>query len=206
MGHSVHNVDISQHDAIHVVCKFSKMLEVAYGREINIKFSGNSSSGHSCNQHANCTLPQHFRHLWYCVVWQKLHILELHLCNDHDVYSASWYATPVRWMDYLCEGEMLIFCDLLFQFMKHFTCWCYVRLSEEGAQRPATTQLPIEWKRYGIIGASKDDKDREFQKHCLLWGHTYLKSSGYKVLNKKKCVQWTAGSQVWLYVCDIGRD
>ena len=34
--------------------KFSKMtLEAAYGREINIKFSGNSSGGHSCSQHAN---------------------------------------------------------------------------------------------------------------------------------------------------------
>ena len=31
--------------------KFSIMkLEVAYGREINIKFSGNSSGGHSCSQ------------------------------------------------------------------------------------------------------------------------------------------------------------
>ena len=38
--------------------KFSKTeLEEAYGREINIMFSGNSSGGHSCSQHANCTLP-----------------------------------------------------------------------------------------------------------------------------------------------------
>ena len=44
--------------------KFSKMtLEAAYGREINIKLSGNSSVGHSCRQHANCTLPQNLRHL-----------------------------------------------------------------------------------------------------------------------------------------------
>jgi hypothetical protein len=33
-------------------------LEASYGREININFSGNSSGGHSCSQHANCTLPQ----------------------------------------------------------------------------------------------------------------------------------------------------
>ena len=29
---------------------------------------------------------------------------------------------------------------------------------EEGTQHPATTQLPVEWKRYGTVGASKDDK------------------------------------------------
>jgi hypothetical protein len=39
--------------------KFSKTtLEEAYGREINIKFSGNSSSENSCSQHVNCKLPQ----------------------------------------------------------------------------------------------------------------------------------------------------
>uniref|UniRef100_A0A4W5KEM7 Mitogen-activated protein kinase kinase kinase 1 n=1 Tax=Hucho hucho TaxID=62062 RepID=A0A4W5KEM7_9TELE len=42
-----------------LTAKFSKtMLEVAYGRQMDIKFSGNSSGGHSCSQHANCTLPQ----------------------------------------------------------------------------------------------------------------------------------------------------
>ena len=52
--------------------KFSKMtLEAAYGREINFKFSGNSSGGHSCSQHAYFTLPQNLRHLWDCVVWQN---------------------------------------------------------------------------------------------------------------------------------------
>ena len=49
--------------------KFSKTnLEVAYGREINIAFSGNSSGGHSCSQYANCTLLQNLRHLWHCIV------------------------------------------------------------------------------------------------------------------------------------------
>jgi hypothetical protein len=38
--------------------KFSKLTEAAYGREINIQFSDNSSGGHSCSQHANCMLPQ----------------------------------------------------------------------------------------------------------------------------------------------------
>ena len=51
------------------IAKFSKtMLEAAYGREINIQFSGNSSGGHSCSQHANCKLPQNLRYLWHCVV------------------------------------------------------------------------------------------------------------------------------------------
>ena len=82
MGHSVHNVDISKPLAhttpytwsvivrsVGRTAKFSKtMLEVAYGREINIQLSGNSSGGHSCSQHANCTLPQNLRHLWHCVV------------------------------------------------------------------------------------------------------------------------------------------
>ncbi len=49
--------------------KFSKMpLETAYGREINIQFTGNSSVWHSCSRHDNCTLPQNLRHLWHCAV------------------------------------------------------------------------------------------------------------------------------------------
>ena len=40
-------------------------LETAYGREMNIHFTGNSSGRHSCSQHANCTLPQNLRHLWH---------------------------------------------------------------------------------------------------------------------------------------------
>ncbi len=48
--------------------KFSEMsLEMAYGREINIQFTGNSSGGH-CSQHVNCTLLQNLRHLWHCAV------------------------------------------------------------------------------------------------------------------------------------------
>ena len=86
---SVHNVDISKPLAhmmpytwsavvrpVDPIDKFSKtIMEEAYGWEINIQFSGNSFGGHSCSQHANCTLPQNLRQLWHCVVWQ-LHILE----------------------------------------------------------------------------------------------------------------------------------
>ena len=55
--------------------KFSKTtLESVYGREIKIQFSGKSSGGHSCSQHASCTLPPNLRHLCCCVT--KLYILE----------------------------------------------------------------------------------------------------------------------------------
>jgi hypothetical protein len=49
--------------------KFSKkMLEAAYGSEMNITFSGKSSDRHSRCHHANCKLPQNLRYLWHCVV------------------------------------------------------------------------------------------------------------------------------------------
>ncbi len=48
-------------------------LETADGREMNIQFTGNSSGGHSCSQHDNCTFPQNSVALC-CVI--KLHILE----------------------------------------------------------------------------------------------------------------------------------
>ena len=49
--------------------KLSEMpLETAYGRKMNIQFTGNISGGHSCSQHANCTFPQNLRHLWHCAV------------------------------------------------------------------------------------------------------------------------------------------
>ncbi len=49
--------------------KFSEThLETAYGREMNIQFTGNSSGGHSCSQHANCMFPQNLQHLWHCAV------------------------------------------------------------------------------------------------------------------------------------------
>ena len=54
--------------------KFSKtMLDVAYGTEINMKFSGNSSGEQSCSQHAAPSKVDTSVAL-YCVT--KLHILE----------------------------------------------------------------------------------------------------------------------------------
>ncbi len=43
-------------------------LEMAYGRAMNIQFTGNSSGEHSFSQHANCTLPQNLQRLWHCAV------------------------------------------------------------------------------------------------------------------------------------------
>ncbi len=50
--------------------KFSETpLETAYGREMSIQFTGNSSGGHCCSQHVNCMLLQNLQHLWHCAVW-----------------------------------------------------------------------------------------------------------------------------------------
>ena len=57
--------------------KFSETpLESAHGREMNIQVTGNSSGGHSCCQHATCTLPLTFATsvASCCVI--KLNILE----------------------------------------------------------------------------------------------------------------------------------
>jgi hypothetical protein len=92
--------------------KFSKTtFEAAYGREINIQFSGNSSHGHSCSQHANCTLTQlqtsvalgcdktvHFRVVLSPAQGAPVMIVQFNQLLD---------ATLVRWMDYLSKGEML---------------------------------------------------------------------------------------------------
>ncbi len=48
----------------------------------------------------------HFRVVFYCGQSKA------HLCNNHAVYSTSWYATAVRWMDYLGEGEVPTNTDL----------------------------------------------------------------------------------------------
>ena len=59
--------------------------DIAYGREMNIKLSGISSGGHSCSQHANCTLPKNLRHLWHCVVHTGTYCPQhkVYLCSDH---------------------------------------------------------------------------------------------------------------------------
>jgi hypothetical protein len=60
-------------------------------------------------------IARSLRDLWHCCV-NKLHIFDVafyypqhkvHLCNKKAVQSASWYASPVRWMDYLGKEYML---------------------------------------------------------------------------------------------------
>ena len=73
MGYSVHTLSAVVRPVGRTV-KFSKMtLEAVYGREMNIQFSGNSSGGHSCSQHANCMLPQLETSVALCCA-TKLHI------------------------------------------------------------------------------------------------------------------------------------
>ncbi len=80
----------------------------------------NTFDWHSCSQHANCTLHLNLRYLWHCALWKTAHFRvafycgqpKAHLCNNHAVKSASWYTTPVRWMDYLGKGEVLTNTDL----------------------------------------------------------------------------------------------
>jgi hypothetical protein len=56
------------------ISKFST-VEAAYGREINIKLSGNSCGGLYSSQHANCNFPQLETSVELCCV-TKLHILD----------------------------------------------------------------------------------------------------------------------------------
>ncbi len=66
--------------------KFSETpLEMAYGREINIKFMGISSGGHSSSQHANCTIPQNYHILeWPFIVGSLRHTCAIiMLSNQH---------------------------------------------------------------------------------------------------------------------------
>jgi hypothetical protein len=55
------------------------LWRLAYGREMNSQFSGNSSGGHFCIQLVNCTLPQNLSGL-------LLSQHKVHLCNDHAVW------------------------------------------------------------------------------------------------------------------------
>jgi hypothetical protein len=58
------------------IAKFFQMvLEAAYGIEINITFSGNSSGEHPYSQHANCMPLQNLTSVALCCV-TILHVLE----------------------------------------------------------------------------------------------------------------------------------
>ncbi len=76
--------------------KFSETpLETAYGREMNIQFTGNSSGGHSCSQHANCTLPQNFP--------QKSDICGIMLCDKTVHFKVAFYCGQPK--AHLCNNH-----------------------------------------------------------------------------------------------------
>ncbi len=93
---------------------FETPLETAYGREMNIKFTGNSSGGHSCSQHAIARFLKTCDIWWHCAVWLKMHILECtfivaslrpHLCitmlsNQHLICHTC------EGRDYIGKGEV----------------------------------------------------------------------------------------------------
>jgi len=65
-----------------------RLLEAAYGREMNIQFRGNSSGEHPCSQYANCMLPQNLRHLCHSAHVRVAFYCgqpKAHLCNNHIV-------------------------------------------------------------------------------------------------------------------------
>ncbi len=111
--------------------KFSETpLETAYGREMNIKFTGNSSGGHSCSQHANCTLPQNLWHLWRCSVI-KLHILELtfivaslrHTCAIIMVFNQH-LDMPHLWGGWLSRAHYHRFRQICEQYLREIGLLC----------------------------------------------------------------------------------
>ena len=84
-------------------------LETAYGREINIQLTGNSSGGHYCSQHANCTFPQNctFAEWPFIVASLRYTCAIFMLSNQH-------FDMPhlLGGMDNLGKGEVLTNTDL----------------------------------------------------------------------------------------------
>lgn len=79
--------------------------ETAHGRERNIEFTANSSSGRALRHHVNCTLSQNLHihcGVWWTGLFKTTFYSErskVNLCNKDAVYSVSnLYATLVRWM------------------------------------------------------------------------------------------------------------
>ncbi len=61
-----------------------------------------------------CDKTAHFRVTFYCGQ-PKVHLCNNQIKSNHfycHITSATWYATPVRWMDYLGKGEVLTKTDL----------------------------------------------------------------------------------------------
>ncbi len=85
--------------------KFSEMpLETAYGREMNIQFTGNSFSGHSCSQHANWPIGKP-RPPWLLLLPRTNKRSCSLSYNDncsvktlsHDVFAQFWTQKATKW-------------------------------------------------------------------------------------------------------------
>lgn len=70
--------------------KFSETpMEMAYGREVNIQFTGNSTGWHSCSLHANCacSFKATTSVALCCLINLRVVFLfgqpKAHLCNNH---------------------------------------------------------------------------------------------------------------------------
>ena len=98
------------------------------GREINIKFSGNSSGVQSCSQHANCTLPQ-------SVGLSCVHILEWPFivpstrCTCVVIMLFNQRLDMPHLVDYLGKGEKLGCKHICAQQFREISFLCILNIS-----------------------------------------------------------------------------
>ena len=102
------------------------MLEAAYGREMNIPFSGNSSGRHSCSKHNNCTLPQNSPFIVPSTRCMFVTIMPFNQLLGMPHLSGGWIIlTKVQMLSNRDVNRLVVLMehclDLLFQLKKHGT-------------------------------------------------------------------------------------
>ncbi len=114
-------------------------LEMAYGREMNIQFTGNSSGGHSCCQHDKCTLLVASLRQTYAIIM---------LSNKHlDMPHLYIHATCIyEWCIYIA-----LYCVLLYSQSALQSCggggggastWMMRLLPQDSGASALTTHQP----------------------------------------------------------------